>query len=177
MFRVQDEEKAGSKLCTDNRYITFVRSASFWLWGSSSAAVDRSRERRRTWSSSLASTMITHVKLVNLPVRDQDRALDFYTEKLGFSILTDQPFDSKQRWIELRPPKAETRVVLFTPDGQEDRIGTFSNVVFNADDIDKTYAELKARGVEFLGEPQKQPWGSFVLFKDPDGNIFCLSSS
>ena len=121
--------------------------------------------------------MITHVKLVNLPVRDQDRALDFYTEKLGFSILTDQPFDGKQRWIELRPPKAETRVVLFTPEGQEDRIGTFSNVVFNADDIDKTYAELKARGVEFLGEPQKQPWGSFVLFKDPDGNTFCLSSA
>jgi catechol 2,3-dioxygenase-like lactoylglutathione lyase family enzyme len=81
--------------------------------------------------------MITHVKLVSLPVRDQDRALDFFTEKLGFSILTDQPFNSKQRWIELKPPKAETRVVLFTPEGQEDRVGTFSNVVFTCDDIDK----------------------------------------
>ena len=121
--------------------------------------------------------MITHVKLVNLPVSDQDRALDFYTDKLGFSILTDQPFDDKQRWIELKPPKAETRVVLFTPEGHEDRIGTFSNVVFNCDDIDRTYKELKAKGVEFLGEPQKQSWGSFVLFKDPDGNTFCLSSS
>ena len=56
--------------------------------------------------------MITHVKLVSLPVRDQDRALDFFTDKLGFSILTDQPFDDKQRWIELKPPKAETRVVF-----------------------------------------------------------------
>jgi len=121
--------------------------------------------------------MITHVKLVSLPMRDQNRALDFYTEKLGFSILTDQPFDDKQRWIELRPPKAETRVVLFTPEGHQDRIGTFSNVVFNCDDIEQTYAELKARGVEFLGEPQKQPWGTYALFKDPDGNTFCLSSS
>lgn len=121
--------------------------------------------------------MITHVKLVSLPVRDQDRALDFFTEKLGFSILTDQPFNDKQRWIELKPPKAETRVVLFTPEGQEDRVGTFSNVVFSCDDIDKTYVELKARGVEFLGEPEKQPWGTYVLFKDPDGNTFCLSSS
>jgi predicted enzyme related to lactoylglutathione lyase len=121
--------------------------------------------------------MITHVKLVSLPVHDQDRALDFFTEKLGFSILTDQPFDDKQRWIELRPPKAETRVVLFTPEGHEDRVGTFSNVVFNCDDIDKTYAELKARGVEFLSEPQKQPWGTFVLFKDQEGTTFCLSSS
>ena len=121
--------------------------------------------------------MITHVKLVSLAVCDQDRALDFFTEKLGFSILTDQPFDAKQRWIELRPPKAETRVVLFTPEGHEDRVGTFSNVVFSCDDIDKTYTELKSRGVEFLGEPQKQPWGTYALFKDPDGNTFCLSSS
>jgi len=39
---------------------------------------------------------------VIIPVSDQDRALDFYTEKLGFTIITDQPFDDKQRWIELR---------------------------------------------------------------------------
>jgi catechol 2,3-dioxygenase-like lactoylglutathione lyase family enzyme len=121
--------------------------------------------------------MITRVKLVSLPVSDQERALDFFTEKLGFSILTDQPFDGKQRWIELRPPKAETRVVLFTPEGHEDRIGTFSNVAFSCDDIENTYTELKSRGVEFLGEPEKQPWGTYVLFRDPDGNTFCLSSS
>jgi catechol 2,3-dioxygenase-like lactoylglutathione lyase family enzyme len=52
--------------------------------------------------------MISHIKFVSVPVRDQNRALDFYTEKLGFTIITDQPFDEKQRWIELRIPKAET---------------------------------------------------------------------
>ena len=57
--------------------------------------------------------MIKQIKFVSVPVADQDRALDFYTEKLGFTIITDQPFDDKQRWIELRVPKAETRVVLF----------------------------------------------------------------
>ena len=75
-------------------------------------------------------------------MRDQNRALDFYTEKLGFTIITDQPFDEKQRWIELRIPKAETRVVLFTPDGDEKRIGSFMNMSYVCDDIDKTYAEL-----------------------------------
>src|SRR5439155_16465554 len=75
-------------------------------------------------------TMISHIKFVSVPVRDQNRALDFYTDKLGFTIITDQPFDEKQRWIELRIPKAETRVVLFTPEGQEDRIGSFSPLVF-----------------------------------------------
>ena len=58
--------------------------------------------------------MIKQIKFVSIPVADQNRALDFYTEKLGFTIITDQPFDDKQRWIELRVPKAETRVVLFT---------------------------------------------------------------
>src|SRR5215831_19805327 len=63
--------------------------------------------------------MISHIKFVAVPVNDQNRALDFYTEKLGFTIITDQPFNGKQRWIELRIPKAETRVTLFTPEGQE----------------------------------------------------------
>src|SRR5438477_13211197 len=58
--------------------------------------------------------MIKQIKFVSVPVADQDRALDFYTEKLRFTIITDQPFDEKQRWIELRVPKAETRLVLFT---------------------------------------------------------------
>ena len=66
--------------------------------------------------------MIKQIKFVSIPVADQNRALDFYTEKLGFTIITDQPFDDKQRWIELRVPKAETRVVLFTTDeGQKSR--------------------------------------------------------
>ena len=56
--------------------------------------------------------MIKNIKFVTVPVADQNRALDFYTDKLGFTIITDQPFDEKQRSIELRVPKAETRVVL-----------------------------------------------------------------
>jgi len=58
----------------------------------------------------LKRIMIKQIKFVSIPVRDQNRALDFYTDKLGFTIITDQPFDEKQRWIELRIPKAETRV-------------------------------------------------------------------
>jgi uncharacterized glyoxalase superfamily protein PhnB len=103
--------------------------------------------------------MIKQIKFVSIPVRDQNRALDFYTDKLGFTIITDQPFDEKQRWIELRIPKAETRVVLFTPEGDEKRIGSFMNMSYACDDIDKTYEELKKRGVEFEGPPQQQPWG------------------
>ena len=62
--------------------------------------------------------MIVHVKFVSIPTTDQDRSLAFYTEKLGFKLVTDQPFNEKQRWIELRIGNAETRFVLFgTGDG------------------------------------------------------------
>jgi predicted enzyme related to lactoylglutathione lyase len=122
------------------------------------------------------ATMIKAVKFVSIPVRDQEQALAFYTEKLGFQIVTDQPFDAKQRWIELRIPGSGTRVVLFTPPGHEDRIGTFSNVTFMTDDIDRTHQELTARGVVFTAPPTKQPWGQFAKFQDMDGNQFVLST-
>lgn len=120
--------------------------------------------------------MISAIKFVSVPVHDQDRALAFYTGKLGFGVATDQPFGEKQRWIELRIPGAETRLVLFTPDGHEDRIGGFQPVTFQTADVQKTYDLLAARGVEFVDPPTVQPWGTHATFKDSEGNEFVLSS-
>ena len=120
--------------------------------------------------------MIKAVKFVSVPVTDQDRALEFYTGKLGFRVITDSPFDATQRWIELGIPGAETGVVLFTPEGHEDRIGSFFNGSFACDDVDYSYRQLSERGVVFDGPPEKQPWGNFAKFRDPDGNQFVLSS-
>jgi hypothetical protein len=79
-------------------------------------------------------SMIKSVKFVSIPVKDQDKALAFDTKALGFNIATDQPMGpGKQRWIELRIPGADTRVVLFTADGHEDRIGTFTGVSFTGE--------------------------------------------
>lgn len=120
--------------------------------------------------------MITHVKFVGVPISDQERALRFYTQQLGFEVATDQPFDDRQRWIELRIAGSQTRVVLFTPQGHEDRIGSFFNGSLACDDVHATCRQLKARGVD-VSEPQKQPWGTFATLKDPDGNQFVLSSN
>ena len=120
--------------------------------------------------------MIKGIKFVSVPTRDQDRALEFYTAKLGFKLATDQPFDGTQRWIELRIPGADTRLVLFTPTGREDRVGSFVNFTFMADDVEATYKTLKAKGVEFTAPPVKAQWGSSVQFKDPDGNTYLISS-
>src|ERR1044071_6474727 len=119
--------------------------------------------------------MIKAVKFISIPTRDQDRALAFYTDQLGFRVVTDQPF-GEQRWSELRIPGAETGVGLFTPPGQEDRIGGFMNMAWVADDVGKTHGELVARGVEFVQPPKTEPWGTSAIFKDPDGNTFVLSS-
>src|SRR6476620_574406 len=102
--------------------------------------------------------MIKQIKFVSIPVEDFNLKLEVSTEKLGFTIITDQPFDEKQRWIELRIPKADTRVVLFTAEGDEKRIGSMMPMSYVCDDIDQTYKELTGRGVDFEGEPQKQPW-------------------
>jgi catechol 2,3-dioxygenase-like lactoylglutathione lyase family enzyme len=116
------------------------------------------------------------MKFAGIPVRDQDRALAFYTDALGFKVVTDQPFDDTQRWIELRIPGAETGVVLFTPRGHEDRVGSFHSLSFWTDDVDATVAELKARGVTFERDVERAEWGTFAIFADPDGNKFVLGT-
>ena len=120
--------------------------------------------------------MIRGVKFVSVPVRDQDAALKFYTEALGFRIMTDQPFSETQRWIELSIPGAETGVVLFTPEGQEDRIGSFQPMSLWCDDVFATADVLKQRGVTFVQEPKKEIWGSSAIFADGEGNKFVLGS-
>jgi predicted enzyme related to lactoylglutathione lyase len=121
--------------------------------------------------------MIKGIKFVNIPVRDQARALTFYTEKLGFTIATDQAMGpSGQRWIELKVPGAETRVSLFTPPGHEDRIGTFVPLSFWADDVEATYDVLRSRGVQFVAPPKREPWGTSLILKDPDGNELHIGS-
>src|SRR5471032_18830 len=120
--------------------------------------------------------MIKGIKFASVPVTNQDASLEFYTKKLGFKVITDAPFDGTQRWIELGLPRAETRLVLFTAPGQEQMLGSFMNISFMTDDVEATARELKARGVEFVQDPQKADCGTAAIFKDCDGNQFVLSS-
>jgi catechol 2,3-dioxygenase-like lactoylglutathione lyase family enzyme len=101
--------------------------------------------------------MIKQLKFVSVPTSDQDRPLAFWTEKVGFRVATDQPMGPARRWIELS-------------------IGSFFNGSFGCDDVDHTWRQMTTKGVEFDGPPEKQPWGTFAKFKDPDGNTFVLSS-
>jgi len=125
--------------------------------------------------------MITKARSIGIYVTDQDRALAFYRDKLGFEVLSDVPMGEAgppghedKRWIEVAPKGAETVFVLYTPPGAEDRVGGFSNVMWDTDDIAATHRALSEAGVEFTQEPTDQGWGTWAQFKDPDGNEFGL---
>ena len=120
--------------------------------------------------------MLKRIKFVGIPVRDQQKALEFWTQLVGFQVATDQPMGDGQRWIEIRIPGAQTGMALFTPKGHEDRIGTFQSISFVADDVEQTHRDLSARGVEFVQPPRREPWGTSAIFKDPDGNSFVIGS-
>jgi lactoylglutathione lyase len=106
---------------------------------------------------------------------DQDRAKAFWTETMGFTALTDVPMgEGGERWIEVMPPDGSVKLVLFTPESQRDRVGTWSNLLFRCDDIHATYETLRGRGVAFPEEPREEFWGWWAMFADPDGNTYGL---
>jgi catechol 2,3-dioxygenase-like lactoylglutathione lyase family enzyme len=122
--------------------------------------------------------VLTKVRSVGIYVSDQQRALDFYRDALGCDVVADLPMgegDGAQRWIEVKLPGDDTKLILFTPEGQENRIGEFSNLIFHCDDMERTYEELSGRGVEFPTPPEKASWGQWwAVFQDPDGNKYGL---
>ena len=123
---------------------------------------------------------ISRVQSIGVYVRDQQAALEFYRDQLGFEVRQDMPMGGpgSDRWIEVLPPGAETGIVLSTPasmGGYAERIGTFSGYVLSTDDVQGTYDELSGRGVEFTAKPEAQPWGMMqAIFVDQDRNEFVL---
>lgn len=121
--------------------------------------------------------MITNVKFVSIMVADQERALAFWTGKMGFTLLTDQPMGPGKRWIELGVANSSTRIVLFKPEAEEkDLVGRPFYGAFACDNVEATYRQLSERGVEFTEGPVSSAWGGYAKFKDPDGNTFVLSA-
>lgn len=117
----------------------------------------------------------TTVYSVGIHCRDQDRAKRFWTEAMGFEVVRDDPMgpEGGPRWIEVKPPAQDVRLVLYTPEGSEHLIGQFSNVLFETDDIHAAHEELTAKGVVFTTPPEKAPWGRWwAQFQDPDGNSY-----
>jgi catechol 2,3-dioxygenase-like lactoylglutathione lyase family enzyme len=118
---------------------------------------------------------ITNVQVVSVPVSDQDRALEFYVEVLGFTLLADSRFSPDMRWVAVAPPGGSTALTLVTwfPTMLP---GSLQGTVLETDDLDGDIAALAEKGVT-LSELQEAPWGRFVTLADPDGNGLVLQAS
>ncbi len=94
--------------------------------------------------------MIKKLNYVGIPTGDQARALAFWTDVMGFTITTDRPI-GERRWLELKIPGAQTGLLLFTPEGHEDRVGTFFNGSFGCENVQYEYERLSAKGRQVSG--------------------------
>ncbi len=117
---------------------------------------------------------LTNLTVVSVPVSDQDRAKRFYADTLGFSVDIDSSFGDGMRWVMLRPPGSGTAITLVTW-FETMPAGSLKGSVLSCDDLDKTLADLAARGVSFNeDEVQEAPWGRWKTFDDADGNGWVL---
>jgi catechol 2,3-dioxygenase-like lactoylglutathione lyase family enzyme len=116
-------------------------------------------------------TQITQVGTVIVPVRDQDRALEFYLDTLGFEKRTDVPYGEGERWVEVAPPGAATTIAIVPP-REGESAGVETRVGFTTEDIDSDHENLRARGVDAdeavmrMGDPVPP----MFFFRDQDGN-------
>jgi catechol 2,3-dioxygenase-like lactoylglutathione lyase family enzyme len=121
--------------------------------------------------------MITTVQFTGVWISDSERAYDFYVNKLGFTVAQDRKFGGGNRFLMVVPPGGGTGMTVCTPmPGMTDvKVGGMTTIAFLCDDIQATYEDLKAKGVEFRQPPTQAFWGGMeATFLDPDGNAFML---
>ncbi len=116
--------------------------------------------------------MFNKIAIVSIPVKNQNASKSFYTEILGGKVIEEMPFGPRTQWIRVELPGVETRIVLATWFPQMPP-GCLQGIVLTTDDIAKTHAELKKRGLA-ISEIKKQPYGHEATFQDPDGNGWVL---
>jgi catechol 2,3-dioxygenase-like lactoylglutathione lyase family enzyme len=127
---------------------------------------------------------MSHLELVALIVDDYDEAIDWFVTKLQFELVEDSPASTNdgrpKRWVVVRPPGAQTGVLLARADGElqqaavgqqfAGRVGLFLRV----DDFEAAYARIAGAGVTFVTEPRTEAYGRFAVFIDLAGNRWDL---
>ena len=120
-------------------------------------------------------THITGVRAISIPVNDQEAALRFYVDTLGFSVLRDNPTPNGGRWIELAPGE-DNPVVTLEPEAQDVTRAAIS-IRFTTNDAEAAHAALAAASVDtdkILRWPGVPP---MFAFRDPDGNVFSITET
>ena len=118
-----------------------------------------------------SKTVVGKVGRVAVPVNDQDGAIAFYTEKLGFSVAADIDAGG-YRWVEVAPPEGGTTLAVVPPPEDGGSTGIDTRVILTTDDIDEAHRELSRRGVDVDDEVSRMggPVPPMFWFRDPEGN-------
>ena len=116
---------------------------------------------------------------IALVVKDYDEAIDFYVNKLDFTLLEDTKLSEEKRWVMVAPPGATECCLLLAKaanDKQEASIGNQTGgrvfLFLFTDDFDRDYEKMKNRGIEFIRPPVVEPYGKVTVFKDLYGNLW-----
>jgi predicted enzyme related to lactoylglutathione lyase len=130
-------------------------------------------------------TMEGRIAGVPLVVTNKARALEFYTEKVGFEKKTDVTGPGGYRYVTVGPKGQDLELVLYevgsaVDPSQKEVSKNWSParappLMLTVADCRKVHQEVSSRGVRFLGEPQENPWSTVATFQDPDGNLFTLT--
>jgi catechol 2,3-dioxygenase-like lactoylglutathione lyase family enzyme len=127
---------------------------------------------------------VAHLSLVTVVVGEYDPAISFFVNALGFELVEDSPAETTdgrpKRWVVVRPPGAETGLLLARADGDEQlavvgrqtagRVGFFLHV----EDFEAAYSRLAAASVQFARPPRDEPYGRVAVFIDVAGNKWDL---
>ncbi len=121
-------------------------------------------------------TRVNKISTVVIPVSDQDRAIEFYVETLGFEKRLDVPFGNGDRWVEVAPGDAVTTVALAPPPPSTSAGNRETGIGLQTDDIDAYHAELTAKGVDVDPEVSRMgdPVPPLFWLRDPEGNVLMV---
>jgi catechol 2,3-dioxygenase-like lactoylglutathione lyase family enzyme len=125
---------------------------------------------------SKTKTRISKINTVVIPVSDQERAIDFYVETLGFEKRIDVPFGNGYRWVEVAPADGETTIAIVPPPPGKPTGSVETGIALGTDDIESDYADLKATGVDVDAEISRMgdPVPPMFWLRDPDGNSLLI---
>ncbi|RAP76064.1 VOC family protein [Paenibacillus montanisoli] len=118
--------------------------------------------------------MITKIATAAVYVEDQQKAKQFWTEKVGFDLVRETPMGPGAAWLEVAPKGAESALVIYPKAMMKNWSELKPSIVFECTDIEATYEKMTANGVKFEGPLQKMQWGTFATFYDEDGNQFLM---
>jgi catechol 2,3-dioxygenase-like lactoylglutathione lyase family enzyme len=126
---------------------------------------------------STTTTRINTIGIVCIPVADQEKAIEFYVDTLGFEKRADVPFGNGYRWVEVAPPGSATTIAIAPPPEGQPTGNAQTGIIFHTSDVDAVHADLKAAGVDVDAEVSRMgdPVPPMFWLRDPERNVLMIA--